>query len=76
MTTLTYVVGGDRHVVEAPGEGDVTVLVAPDVWALLVAGELDVAVAYMQGRIKVTGDTGALLDLLPAVPLPRPERGA
>lgn len=70
MTTLTYVVGDDRHVVEAPGAGDLTVLVAPDVWALLIAGTLDMSVAYMQGRIKVTGDTGALLDLLPTIPLP------
>jgi putative sterol carrier protein len=46
------------------------VLVAPDVWEQLTSGALDVAVAYMQGRIKVTGDTGALLDLLPNVPLP------
>ena len=71
MTTLTYVVGPDRHIVDAPGDGgDLTILVAPDVWALLTAGDLDVSVAYMQGRIKVTGDTGALLDLLPHVPLP------
>lgn len=70
MGTLTYVVGADRHVVDAPGDGELTVIAAPDVWSLLVARDLDIAVAYMQGRVKVTGDTGLFLDLLPDVPLP------
>jgi putative sterol carrier protein len=69
VTTLTYVVGEDRHVVEAPGEGELTLLVPADVWARLTSGELAVSVAYMQGKVKVTGDTGALLDLLPEIPL-------
>lgn len=71
MTTLTYVIGDDRFTVEAPGDGDLTLLVPVDVWPRLTSGELLVSVAYMQGKVKVTGDTGALLDLLPLIPLPR-----
>lgn len=75
MTTLQYVVSGgpdgDEHYeVEAPGDGVLTLLAKHDDWLLLLAGELDVSVAYMQGRLKVTGDTGALFDLLPTIPLP------
>ena len=68
---LTYIVGADKHVVEAPGEGALTVIAAPDVYALLTAGDLDVAVAYMQGRVKITGDQGSLYELLPDIPVPR-----
>ena len=53
VTTLTYVVGADKHVVEAPGEGELTIIAAPDVWERLAGGELDVAVAYMQGKVVV-----------------------
>ncbi len=67
---LTYVVGADKHVVEAPGDGQLTVIAAPEVYAQLVAGELGVAVAYMQGKVKITGDQAALYDLLPDVPVP------
>lgn len=75
MTTLQYVVSGgpdgdEHHEVEAPGEGALTLLVKHDDWLRLRAGELDVSVAYMQGRIKVTGDMGALIDLLPTIPMP------
>lgn len=68
---LTYVVGADKHVVEPPGDGELTVIAAPDVFALLTSGELDVAVAYMQGRVKITGDQAALYELLPDIPVPR-----
>jgi len=71
VTTLTYVVGADTHVVEAPGDGALTIIAAPDVWARLTAGEVDVAVAYMQGKVKITGDQAVLYDLLPTIPLPR-----
>ena len=71
MTTLTYVVGADKHVVEAPGEGELTVIAAPDVFARLTSGELAVAVAYMQGKVKITGTQAALYDLLPDIPVPR-----
>ena len=70
MTTLHYVVGADTYDVEAPGDGELTVIATPDVWARLTGGELDVAVAYMQGKVKITGDQAALYDLLPDIPLP------
>ena len=71
MTTLTYVVGADKHVVEAPCEGELTVIAAPDVFARLTSGELAVTVAYMQGKVKITGTQAALYDLLPDIPVPR-----
>ena len=71
MTTLHYVVGADTYDVEAPGDGALTVIATPDVWARLTGGDLDVAVAYMQGKVKITGDQAALYDLMPDIPLPR-----
>lgn len=70
MTALTYVVGADKHVVEAPGDGELTVIATPDVFARLTSGELRVDVAYMQGKVKITGDQAALYDLLPDIPVP------
>ena len=70
MTTLHYVVGDERHDVDAPGDGELTLLATPDVWAQLVARELDPVVAFMQGRLTVSGDMAALYDLLPTLPLP------
>ena len=72
MTTLHYVVGAARHDVEAPGEGDLTIIATPAVYEQLTSGELAVAVAYMQGKVKITGDQAALYELLPDIPLPRP----
>ena len=37
----------------------------PDTSAALKAGSLDPDVAYMQGRLKVSGDMAAFWDLLP-----------
>ena len=71
MTVLHYVVGDERHDVEAPGSGELTLATTPDVWTQLRAGSLDPAVAYMQGKLKVSGDMAAFLDLLPEIPLPR-----
>jgi hypothetical protein len=72
VTTLTYVVGADKHVVEAPGSGDgaLTVIVEPRIYEKLLDGSLRVDVAYMQGKVKITGDQAALYDLLPDIPLP------
>lgn len=71
MTTLHYVVGGDTFDVDVSGdERELTLTTTPDVWAKLVARDLDPAVAYMQGRLKVAGDMSALYDLLPSIPLP------
>ena len=67
MTAIHYVVGDERHDVEGPGEGELTVIADAAVFALLRAGTLDPVVAYMQGRIKITGDMAALYDLLPNI---------
>jgi predicted lipid carrier protein YhbT len=56
---------GDRLVVE-PLEADAAVAwtaTAADAEAL-AAGKLDLAVAFMQGRVKAAGDGKALLELL------------
>ena len=71
MTVLHYVVGDERHDVEAPGDGELTLATTAEVWSSLRDGSLDPAVAYMQGKLKVSGDMGAFLDLLPQIPLPR-----
>ena len=71
VTTLTYVVGADKHVVESgDGAGELTVIAEPRVYEKLLDGSLPVAVAYMQGKVKITGDQSALYDLLPDIPLP------
>jgi putative sterol carrier protein len=70
VTTLHYVVGDQRHDVEAPGEGELTLLATPEVWEQLTSGALDPVVAYMRGALKVSGDMAALYDLLPTIPLP------
>jgi putative sterol carrier protein len=72
VTTLTYVVGADKHVVEAAGAGDgaLTIIAEPRVYEKLLEGSLRVDVAYMQGKVKITGDQAALYDLLPDIPLP------
>jgi putative sterol carrier protein len=72
VTTLTYVVGADKHVVETggAGEGGLTIIAEPRVYEKLLEGSLRVDVAYMQGKVKITGDQAALYDLLPDIPLP------
>ncbi|GEM_PF-66743 len=47
-------------------DADVTFTVPYDDAAAVVRGELDLSVAFMQGRMKVEGDMGVLLTLLPA----------
>lgn len=42
-----------------------TFSMTPEVHALLRTGELDPDVAYMQGKLKVTGDMGRFYALLP-----------
>jgi hypothetical protein len=57
--------GADGLVV-APLEGDAPVVftATPADADALAAGKLDLAVAFMQGRVKAAGDNRALLDLL------------
>lgn len=63
VTTVQYrvVVGKRDELVEGPDDADVVVTVP---LAEVLAAGFDPAVAYMQGRLKSTGSTGALFDLL------------
>jgi putative sterol carrier protein len=70
VTALHYVVGAERFEIEAGGDGELTLTVAPDDFARLRDGSLDPVVAYMQGRLKIAGDMSALYALLPSIPLP------
>jgi hypothetical protein len=47
--------------VDGPDDADVVVTAPVDVAA---AGEFDATVEYMRGRVKATGHTGEILDLL------------
>jgi len=44
---------------------DVTVTAPYKEWVKIARGELDMSAAFMQGVVKVTGDTGKWLHLLP-----------
>lgn len=57
---------GSDGLVVAPPEGDAPVIftATPADADALAAGELDLAVAFMQGRVKAAGDGRALLELL------------
>lgn len=44
---------------------DFTMLVPMDEFRAVARGELDASVGYMQGRIKVTGNIGRMLSVLP-----------
>lgn len=50
-----------------PDEADVTFTIAASDAEAVKAGELDVAVGFMRGQIKMAGDNGALLTVLPAL---------
>ena len=75
MATLTYVIAGGpegevRHEVAAPGDGRLVLAAKHGDWQEIESGLLDPVVAYMQGRLKVSGDMALLFDLLPSIPLP------
>jgi len=46
-------------------DADVTMSMSYDDSVAITKGELDASVAFMQGRMKVAGDMGALMALLP-----------
>ncbi|HEY3834055.1 MAG TPA: SCP2 sterol-binding domain-containing protein [Acidimicrobiia bacterium] len=48
-------------------EPDVTFTMTPEVASEFDAGALDVNVGFMRGAIKMSGDSGALLRVLPAL---------
>ena len=51
-------------------DADVTLTVTYDDSVRVQKGEIDVTAAFMDGRIKVTGDMGKLLSLLPLTQSP------
>jgi hypothetical protein len=63
VTTVQYrvVVGKRDELIDGPDDADVVVTVP---LAEVVADGFDPTVAYMQGRLKSTGSTGALFVLL------------
>ncbi|MBV8950223.1 MAG: SCP2 sterol-binding domain-containing protein [Actinobacteria bacterium] len=54
----------DARLGELP-DADLTLTLPYADAAAVQRGELDPSVAFMQGRLKVAGDTGKLIDLLP-----------
>ena len=63
MSTVQYriIVGRKDERVEGPDEADVVITVP---LADVTADGFDPAVAYMQGKLKSTGSTGALFNLI------------
>ena len=57
---------GDGGLTVAPLDGDAPLVftATPADAEALAAGTLDLAVSFMQGRVKAAGDNRALLDLL------------
>lgn len=51
----------------APDPADVTFTVTPADATAVAAGDLDLSVGFMRGQVKVAGDPGALLRVLPLV---------
>lgn len=59
-------VAGAATLAEEPGdEPDFTMIMKPDEFDAVVAGERTLDVGYMQGTVKVTGNVGRLLSVLP-----------
>ena len=56
MVTDTGVAAGD-------GDADVTISAAPEVFAEMMAGDLDPTSAYMGGRLRIDGDMGVAMKL-------------
>lgn len=63
MTTVQYriTVSKSEELVDGPDDADAVVTVPVDV---VTAADFDPAVAFMQGRLKSSGSTGALFAVL------------
>ena len=53
--------------VEGDRDGELELIVPRDVYDELVRGDLVLSVGYMQGRVKVVGSSGLLMDSLVAL---------
>ena len=62
-STIQYrvIVGKKDEIVDGPDDADLVITVP---LADVLTGDFDPAVAYMQGKLKSTGSTGALFDLI------------
>jgi putative sterol carrier protein len=60
-TQYRVIVGKKDEIVDGPDDADLVVTVP---LADVLADDFDPAVAYMQGKLKSTGSTGALFDLI------------
>lgn len=52
------------------GDPDFTMAVPHEEFAAIARGERDASVGYMQGRVKVTGNVGRMLSVLPVTSSP------
>jgi len=66
---IVYVVGDERYEIDA-GDGEITFTAPPALFERIRSGELDPAVAFMQGKLKMAGDMATFYDLLPDIPVP------
>jgi putative sterol carrier protein len=62
-TWLVSVRDGTLRVTEGAGDADVTISLSGETFEALAARKQSPAVAYMRGRLKVKGDTGAAMKL-------------
>ena len=60
---LVEVRNGSVRVSEGPAKADVTITVGSDMFDRLASGKQNPVTAYMTGKLKVSGDTGAALKL-------------
>jgi hypothetical protein len=63
MTTIQYrvIIGKKDELVDGPDDADLVVTVPLDT---VRVDDFDATVAYMRGKLKSTGSTGALFELL------------
>ena len=62
-TWVVRVADGRVKVEEAPGDADVTISTSEDNFLKILRGQQNPMMAYMTGKIRVQGDTGAAMKL-------------
>ncbi len=60
---LVSVENGTVTVTEGGGEADATIAASEETFMKIVRGEQNPATAYITGKVKVAGDTGAVMKL-------------